>query len=169
ILGEILAQLLEDRGFVVERRFGLGGTLIGFEALRIDGLDLYAEYSGTLEQAILKSPRRLSYPDLQATLKRQYNMELLEPFGLNNTYALALRRDKAERLGLKTIGDLAQHPELQCGFTHDFLHRADGWEGLARTYGLTVRPSAMEHGLAYPALRENKLDVTDAYATDGEI
>src|SRR5262245_16137126 len=89
ILGEIMAQLLEDRGFAVDRRFGLGGTLIGFEALRIDGLDLYAEYSGTLEQAILKSPRRLPYRELQAVLRQKYGMELLEPFGLNNTYALA--------------------------------------------------------------------------------
>jgi osmoprotectant transport system permease protein len=169
ILGEIMAQLLEDRGFAVDRRFGLGGTLIGFEALRIGGLDLYAEYSGTLEQAILKSPRRLSYPELQAVLEREYGMNLLEPFGLNNTYALALRRSRAESLGLRTIGDLARHSELRCGFTHDFLHRADGWAGLARTYGLTVEPSALEHGLAYPALREDRLDVTDAYATDGEI
>ncbi len=168
-LGEIMAQLLEDRGFAVERRFGLGGTLIGFEALRIGGLDVYAEYSGTLEQAILKSPRRLSHAELQETLKRQYHMDLLEPFGLNNTYAIALRRDLAERLGLKTISDLTRHPELRCGFTHDFLHRADGWGGLARTYGLTLQPAAMEHGLAYPAIQENKLDLTDAYATDGEI
>src|SRR5712692_11955235 len=72
ILGESMAQLLEDRGFRVERRFGLGGTLIGFEALRIAGIDVYAEYSGTLEQAILKSPGRVPYAELQHTMRRTF-------------------------------------------------------------------------------------------------
>src|SRR5229473_1959103 len=169
ILGESMAQLLEDRGFRVERRFGLGGTLIGFEALRIGGIDVYAEYSGTLEQAILKLSRRLPYAELQDTLKHQFGMDFLQPLGFNNTYALALRRDQAERRGLRNISDLAKHSDLRYGFTHDFLNRHDGWAGLARIYGLEARPVAMEHGLSYPALRENKLDVTDAYSTDGDI
>src|SRR5262245_10132626 len=93
ILGEIIAQLLEGHGFPVERRFGLGGTLIGFEALRIGGIDVYVEYSGTLEQAILKSPSRLPYPELQSALQREYGMSFLRPLGFNNSYALALPRD----------------------------------------------------------------------------
>src|SRR5262249_7419286 len=169
ILGEIMAQLLEDRGLQVERRFGLGGTLIGFEALRIGGIDVYAEYSGTLEQAILKSPGRVAYAELQDTIRREYAMDFLEPFGFNNTYAIALSRSEAARRGLKTIGDLAKYPNLRYGFTHDFLSRHDGWAGLARTYGLTAEPSGIEHGLSYPAIRDDKLDVTDAYATDGDI
>src|SRR5947209_2448637 len=54
VLAEIMAQLLEDRGFVVERRFSLGGTLICFEALNRGSIDGYPEYSGTVEQAILQ-------------------------------------------------------------------------------------------------------------------
>src|SRR3954447_9541331 len=64
ILGEVMAQLLEDRGFAVRRKFGLSGTLVAFEAMRKGDVDVYAEYSGTLEQAILKSPRRGSYAEL---------------------------------------------------------------------------------------------------------
>jgi osmoprotectant transport system permease protein len=169
ILGEVIAQLLEGHGFRVERRFGLGGTLIGFEALRIGGIDVYVEYSGTLEQAILKSPSRLPYEGLQETMRREYGMDFLKPLGFNNSYALALRRDEARRRNLRTISDLASHPDLRLGFTHDFLHRHDGWPGLARAYGLTARPSGVEHGLAYPAIRDGKLDVTDAYTTDGDL
>jgi osmoprotectant transport system permease protein len=169
ILGEAMAQLLEDHGFQVERRFGLGGTLIGFEALRIGGIDVYAEYSGTLEQAILKLPERVSYAELQDTMRRTFGMELLAPLGFNNTYALALPRREAERRGLRTISDLVKHPDLRYGFTHDFLNRHDGWAGLARVYGLTAQPQAMEHGLSYPAIREGRLDITDAYSTDGDI
>src|SRR6516225_5119041 len=81
ILGEIMAQLLEDRDFAVARKFGLSGTLVAFESMRKGDIDVYAEYSGTLEQAILKSPRRGSYAELQATMKRTFDMDLLEPLG----------------------------------------------------------------------------------------
>jgi osmoprotectant transport system permease protein len=169
ILAEIIAQLLEDRGFRLERKFGLGGTLICFEALKNGEIDVYPEYSGTLEQAILKLPRRVSSGELRDTLKRRFGMELLDSFGFNNTYAIALSRSVAERHGLKTISDLAKFPNLRFGFSHEFLNRQDGWPGLAGTYGLSVRPSGIEHGLAYQAIREGKLDVTDVYSTDGDI
>ncbi len=169
ILAEIIAELLEDRGFQVGRRFGLGGTLICFEALKNGEIDVYPEYSGTLEQAILKLPHRVSYAELRGTLQRQFGMDLLDSFGFNNTYAIALGREVAGRLGLKTISDLAKFPQLRFGFSHEFLNRQDGWPGLARTYGLSARPSGIEHGLAYQAIRENRLDVTDVYSTDGDI
>ncbi|MBI3014701.1 MAG: ATP-binding cassette domain-containing protein, partial [Candidatus Tectomicrobia bacterium] len=169
ILSEILAQLLEDRGFAVDRKFGLGGTLICFDALRNGGIDLYPEYSGTLEQAVLKLPERVSYGELRRRLKSQFGLDLLDSFGFSNTYAIAVSRNLAEKLGLKRISDLSRLPGLRFGFSLEFLNRQDGWPGLARTYGLTVRPSGIEHGLAYQAIRENKLDLTDVYSTDGDI
>ncbi|MEE9172055.1 MAG: glycine betaine ABC transporter substrate-binding protein [candidate division NC10 bacterium] len=169
ILAEIIAQLLEDRGVRVARKFGLGGTLICFEALKNGEIDVYPEYSGTLAEAILKLPRRVSYAELQHALKRRFGMDLLESFGFNNTYAIALRRKLAEQRGLKTISDLAKFPDLRIGLSYEFLNRNDGWPGLARTYGLAVRPVGIEHGLAYQAIRENTLDVTDVYTTDGDI
>ena len=59
LLAEIMSQLLEDRGISVDRRYGLGGTMICFQALVNGEIDLYPEYSGTLEQAILKLEGRL--------------------------------------------------------------------------------------------------------------
>jgi osmoprotectant transport system permease protein len=169
ILAEISAQLLEDRGFRVERKFGLGGTLICFEALKRGEIDLYPEYSGTLEQAILKLPHRVSHRELREILKRRFDLDLLDSFGFNNTYAIAVSRGLARERGLKTISDLAKLPNLRFGFSHEFLNRQDGWPGLARTYGLPARPVGIEHGLVYHAIRENRLDVTDVYSTDGDI
>jgi osmoprotectant transport system permease protein len=169
ILAEISAQLLEDRGFRVERKFGLGGTLVCFEALKNGEIDLYPEYSGTLEQAILKLPRRVSYEELREILKRRFDLDLLESFGFSNTYAIAVSRRLARERGLKTISDLAKFSNLRFGFSHEFLNRQDGWPGLARTYGLPLQPVGIEHGLAYHAIREDRLDVTDVYSTDGDI
>ena len=54
LLGEIVAQMLELEGFAVERKFGLGGTLVCYEALVNGAIDVYVEYTGTLAEAILK-------------------------------------------------------------------------------------------------------------------
>src|SRR5438067_1824262 len=140
VLAEIMAQLLENRGFAVERRFSLGGTLICFEALKRGSVDVYPEYSGTLEQAILQLPAGVSHARMRELVQQRFNLEMLDFFGFSNTYALALSRKTAERLGLKRISDLSQQPNLRFGFSNEFLNRPDGWIGLARVYGLSARP-----------------------------
>lgn len=181
VLAEIMAQLLEDRGFTVDRRYSLGGTLICFEALKRGSIDVYPEYSGTIEQAILQLPGRVSHAQMRELLGTRFKMEMLDFFGFSNTYALTMSRATAERLGLKRISDLTRPPlpplakggmggvELRFGCSNEFLNRADGWLGLAKAYGLSVRPVGMEHALTYPAIHEGKLDVTDAYSTDGDL
>lgn len=169
VLAEIMAQLLESKGFKVERRFGLGSTLICFEALRNQSIDLYPEYTGTLEQEILKLPNRVDYTELQKQVHERYAMDLLPTFGFQNTYALALKRELAQARHLRKISDLAGASGLRYGFSHEFLERKDGWPGLARAYGLDATPSGIAHGLAYEAVDQGKLDITDVYSTDGDI
>lgn len=169
ILAEIIARLLEDRGIPVQRNTGLGGTLVCYEALKHGEIDVYPEYTGTLEQAVLKSPRRLSYEELRRELVADHGLVLLDALGFDNTYAIALKKSTAERLGVKKIGDLASATDLTYAFSHEFLNRQDGWPGLALEYGLGARPRGIEHGLAYQAIADGKIDVTDVYSTDGDI
>jgi osmoprotectant transport system permease protein len=169
ILAEMMAQALESAGYRVERNFGLGGTLICYEALVGGEIDVYPEYSGTIAQAILKLPGPVSYDELQRVLRRDTPTELLETFGFNNTYAIAVAHDRARELGVETIGDLARHPDLVVALSYEFLNRNDGWPGLKRTYGLPQEPVGIEHGLAYQAIEDEKIDVTDVYSTDGDI
>jgi osmoprotectant transport system permease protein len=169
VLAEIMAQLLEDRGFAVDRRFSLGGTLICFKALEVGEIDVYPEYSGTVEQEILKLHGRVSHAQMRALLGARFKLEMLDFFGFSNTYALAMTRATAERLKLKRISDLTGHPELRFGFSNEFKERRDGWLGLKQAYGLSAQPVGMEHSLTYIAINEGKLDVVDAYETDGEI
>jgi len=169
ILGEVIAQLLESRGFQVERRLALGATLICFQALINGDIDVYPEYSGTIEQAILKLSQRATIDELRRQLQQQYRLEFLAPFGFNNTYAIVVRKTDAERLGLKSISDLNKAPTLRYGFSNEFLKRLDGWPGLAALYGLTAIPNGIEHGLIYKAISEHSLDVIDVYSTDANI
>jgi osmoprotectant transport system permease protein len=168
VLAEIMAQIIESHGVPVVRKFGFAGTLVAFEALRAGEIDLYAEYSGTIAQAILKVDAQLGGPALAQALV-PLGLEPLQPFGFDNTYAIAVTPDLARDLGLARISDLREHPGLRFGFSHEFRDRADGWPGLRRAYALPQDSSGIEHGLAYQALLEDEIDVTDAYSTDGDL
>src|SRR5262249_50692552 len=88
-----------------------------------------------------------------------------DPLGFDNTYALAVRRDDSTKLGLRTISDLARHPELRAAFDAGFFERPDGWPGLQRQYGLRFADvRTMEHALTYPALASGRVDVIDAFS-----
>lgn len=170
LLSEIIAQTLESRGFTVKRKFGLGGTLVCFKALENGEVDVYPEYTGTLAEAVLKldefSPgiKRLNQ------LVEPKGLMMLSSFGFNNTYAMAIRPELAKRLNIRTISDLAQHPDVKLGFSLEFLNRKDGWPGMSRVYGFgNVSPTGIDHGLAYQAIHQGKIDVTDAYSTDGDL
>jgi len=168
ILAEVIAQRLEADGIAVERRFGLGGTLICFDALVAGEIDLYVEYTGTLSQAILGSPE-VTEVDALNELIADRGLAMRSPLGFNNTYAMATPRAVAESRGLERIGDMAAHGDLKVVVSHEFLERDDGWPGLSVAYGLDMPVTGIEHGLAYQAIAEGSIDVTDAYSTDGEL
>jgi len=91
------------------------------------------------------------------------------PLGFQNTYALAMTAAQAQALGIKTVSDLAKHPELAVAVSHEFLGRADGWPGLAQRYGLPHKPTGIDHGISYEALAAGRIAVTDIYSTDAKI
>lgn len=167
LLAEIVAQVLEAKGFVVERRLGLGGTLICYEALKNGEIDLYPEYTGTLSQAVLNLPGNPERDEINEALAAD-GLELLSEYGFNNTYAVVVPEGLAESLGLERIGDL-KGKNLTLAFSHEFLQRQDGWPGLAKRYELMQSVTGIQHGLAYQAISDGAIDVTDAYSTDGEL
>ena len=169
ILAEMLSQLIEGEGFTVERKFNLGGTAVCFEALRGGGIDLYPEYTGSLAEEILKSTEKLDHSELNDKLKADVNMEISPSFGFNNTYALAIRPTTAASKNLKSISDLQNAERIAAAFSYEFLKRKDGWDNLKNAYQLELNPVGIEHGLAYQAIVNGKIDLTDAYSTDGEI
>jgi osmoprotectant transport system permease protein len=168
IVAEIVAQLIEQAGEApVERKFGLGGTGIVYGALASGELDVYPEYTGTISRAILKDPAATAVADLRARLQR-LGLTISDPLGFDNTYALAVRRETASRLGLRTISDLRAHTGLTAAFDPGFMERDDGWPGLRRHYGLQLAGvRSIEHALAYQALHDARVDLIDVFSTDG--
>lgn len=170
ILGEIVARVVEDAGEArVERRLGLGGTGIVYGALLSGDIDLYPEYTGTIARAILRDPSLTTLAAIRERL-RPLGLTVSDPLGFDNRYALAVRRDTAERLGLRAISDLARHAGLAAAFDPGFLERDDGWPGLRRHYGLRFADvRIMEHALTYQALASGRVDVIDVFSTDGRL
>ncbi len=176
ILGELMAQLIEGRtDLPVERRFGLGGTMICHGALAKGEIDLYAEYTGTGYQAILHRSG-LSDPDeilrvVRKEYRERFQAEWLGPFGFNNTYAITARQADAETNNWRTISDLAGvAADLTAGFTSEFQERADGYPGLRKTYGFHFGETRdLGPSLMYEALARKQVDVICAFATDGRI
>ena len=167
VLAELVAQELEVAGFEVERRQGLGGTMVLWEALLAGAVDIYPEYTGTLAQTILQRPG--ADPIELAAALAELDLEIAAELGFNNSYAIAVDRELAEARGIAKISDLRQHPDLALGFSLEFLNRADGWPALSAHYNLSHEVTGLEHALAYRAIASGQLSATDAYTTDGEL
>jgi osmoprotectant transport system permease protein len=169
VLGGIAKTVLERAGFAVQERAGMGGTIILWQALSGGQIDVYPEYTGTIDEEILKTKEPLSHEEMRTALEK-FGVGMSTDLGFNNTYALVMRRTEAAKLGIQTISDLRRHPELKVGLTHEFLDRQDGWRPLATTYGLTMpNVSGIDHALGYAALARGAIDLKDAYSTDAKI
>ncbi|TFW35805.1 ABC transporter permease/substrate-binding protein [Massilia horti] len=163
ILGEIVTQTAAPYA-KTEHRQGLGNTAIVLAALRSGEIDIYPEYLGTIDLEILKNHQPSTLAQIRDALA-PLGLGVGVPLGFNNSYALAMRSDAR----LSKVSQLAHHPELRLGLSHEFLGRADGWPGLARRYALPQRPRGLDHGIAYEALNQHQVDVIDVYSTDARI
>jgi len=176
LLAEMFAQLLEARtDLQVERRLGLAGTQVCFEALKTGAIDIYPEYSGTGLVSILNEK---AGGDNTATLRRvrsefltRWDLWWLAPLGFENSWEIAVPQELAEREKLRTISDLARiSGRLRGGFGHEFVGREDGLLGLERVYGLrfaSVQP--LQQALQYQAAGDRRIDAMDAYTTDARL
>lgn len=174
ILGNMFASIIEyNTDLNVERKLNLGGTNVAFEAIKNDEVDLYPEYTGTGYVTIMKQKSISDTQKVYDEMKKYYNDELnisvLEPLGFNNTYAMAVRKDTADKYNLKTCSDLAAvSNKLILGSTFEFAEREDGYIGLQKTYNMNFKDSKCVDGaLRYQALANNNSDVIDAFSTEG--
>jgi glycine betaine/choline ABC-type transport system substrate-binding protein len=177
VLGEIIAQQIENKTHLpVERRFYLAGSYICHQAILGGRIDIYPEYTGTALTAILKlqpsSNPELVYNQVKTEYARQFNLEVGQTFGFNDTFAIEVRGEDARRLGLKTISQAAVYtPKWRAGFGYEFMERPDGYKGLAATYGLRFAesPRIMDLGLLARALKDKQVDLAAGNTTDGLI
>ena len=177
VLAELLAQHIEAKtGIPVVRKTNLGGTLLVHKALLSGDLDLYVEYTGTALTTVLNEKPQGTSEDVYNRVKKLYeerfHLEVTEPLGFENTFAMVIRGDDAKKLHLRTLSDLARiAPQWRAGVGYEFLERPDGFSGLCARYHLQFAgsPKVMDLGLIYRALVDHQVDVVAGNSTDGLI
>lgn len=177
VLGELLAQEIEAKSHLkVERRFYLAGSYICQQTLVAGRIDLYPEYTGTALTAILKQPLDRNSESVLDTVRRlyasRYHITVGPPLGFENTFAMVIRGDDAQRLRLTTLSQAAQYtPQWRLGVGYEFEQRPDGLPGLSAAYDLKFAepPRTMDLGLLYRALNAHQVDMIAANSTDGPI
>lgn len=178
LLTEITTQYLEIKGFDVEKRAGMGSTVLR-KAQENGQVDLYWEYTGTSLLNYNKFKGKLNPDEVYQKVKEldaKKGLVWLNASSANNTYALAMRKADADKAGIQSLSDLADavnsDADLQIAVNAEFYARDDGFKPLQKAYGFKMKRKdikRMDSGLTYTALKEEQVDIALVFATDGRI
>ena len=178
LLSEMTTQLLKAKGYDVQKKDGMGSTVV--REAQVNGqIDVYWEYTGTSLVTYNHVKKRMSAKQTYQTVKRldaKKGLTWLNPSTANDTYALAVQKSTAKTNSIKTLSGLAaaykKGKNLVMAVNAEFPKRPDGLPGLEKAYHFKVtraelRP--MDSGLTYQALKQGQVDIALVFATDGRI
>jgi osmoprotectant transport system substrate-binding protein len=179
ILSKITSIYLKDKGFDIEEASNMGSAVVR-SALENGQIDVYWEYTGTglvvYQKQAVETDSDKAYEKVKENDKEN-GIAWLNKANFNNTYAILMKKETAEKLGIKSISDLAKlvnddSKKLKFASNAEFYARQDGVKGLQEHYGFKF-PSKnvvkMDSGLLYNALKDGQVDVSVGFATDGRI
>ncbi|WP_074393568.1 ABC transporter permease/substrate-binding protein [Streptococcus suis] len=178
ILINMYKLLIEDQTDIkVEIKPNFGKTSFLYEALKSGSIDIYPEYTGTITSTLLKnSPMDLStnpeevYTYAKEAILEQDGLMYLAPMAFQNTYALAVTEDYAQKNGIEKISDLAKVQQTAvAGFSLEFNDREDGNIGLKNLYNLQLNVKTMEPALRYEAIKNGDVQIVEAFSTDSKV
>jgi osmoprotectant transport system permease protein len=173
ILAQLIGDELHESGLSGRRRSGLGSSVV-FRALASSEIDVYVDYSGTIwttQMHRTEQPGRAAVLEgMTEWLMQEHGVLALGPLGFGNAYALAMRRERAEALGVRTIADLARvAPQLDMGGDFEFFGRRE-WVALRDAYGLRFADRReYQSTFMYRAVADGAVDVISAFSSDGRI
>lgn len=173
ILARLIGQRLEQQGFEVEYRTGLGSAVL-HSAVASSNVDISVDYTGTVWTNELK---RTDNPGREAMFKTIVEWErdntgtlVLGRLGFENAYAFAMRRDRAAELGVTSLDDLAPFaPRLVVGGDPEFFERPE-WISVRDAYGMRFRETRnFSPTFMFNALKAREADAISAYSSDGRL
>lgn len=173
ILARMIGDRLEDAGYQVRYREGLGSA-VAFEALVSGDVDVYVDYTGTLWTNAMRRednpPRDAMLEQLSDWVSETHGARVLGRLGFENTYAFAVTQETARRYGLESIDDLAGvAPQMTMGTDVEFLNRPE-WANIRSAYGLAFGGTqSYQPTFMYRAVESGRADVITAFSSDGRI
>ena len=180
ILGELYAQTLEANGYTVEKRLNLGSVQVADQALQNGEIDMYPEYTGTSLDTVLdyKGDTQLDSPEATYQKAKKIYAErdpadtMLQPAPFNNTYGIPVRKETADKYGIKTLEDVAKNSDkLVLASFSEFQQRSDGFPNIKENYDINFRDIKIVNSLGnrYKALAQGDADVGVGFTTDGQL
>ncbi len=174
LLGYMYSDLItENTDLQVEQRFNLNGAALCFDALDSDKIDMFVEYTGTILPNMLHRPIETTdpaviYEQIRTLMAEENNIHISAPLGFNNTYAMSVLPETAQKHGLKTLSDLMKKaPQLRLGCTVEFVQREDCLNLLKSTFGTAFQDvKGLDASIRYEAVVAGQVDVIDAFTTD---
>lgn len=180
LFGELISALLEENGFKIDKRFGLN-TLVKRTGMLNGQIDVTADYTGTAwttyyhKEKLIYDPVEL-YNQVK-NIDKEKGLVWLDLTSINNSYALAMKRERAESLGIDTISELAEyvndHPgELKIAIDYEFFEGAMNIFEMAEAYNMNISKNdvkTMQWGLTYEAVNQGDADITMVFTTDSQL
>ncbi|BEN54277.1 glycine betaine ABC transporter substrate-binding protein [Serratia marcescens] len=184
ILSAITVQYLRAKGFQVEPKTNLA-TVITRNAMINKQIDMTWEYTGTSLIIFNHINKRMTPQETYDTVKKldaKLGLVWLQPADMNNTYAFAMQRQRAEKEQIRTMSQLVAKMEQVrrtdpkhnwlLGLDLEFAGRSDGLKPMQALYDMPLdRPQIrqMDPGLVYNAIRDGFVDAGLVYTTDGRV
>jgi osmoprotectant transport system substrate-binding protein len=175
ILANAISLLIQNDTKLKTKIVTMDNNLL-WQGIQGGEVDTYVEYTGTALLNMLKEkpeydPQKV-YDIVKEKMKEQYQIEVLDQIGFNDTYALTLRKEIAEKYNIKTTSELAEHAgEAVFGTSQDFIKREDTWPLLEKAYNLQFKEikTIQNNSMAYQAIQQGLIDVSTVYTTDSKI
>lgn len=187
LLGNMIVQILENAGIPVDNRTEFGTTAVIRKAIMSGEIDIYPEYTGNGAFFYDGSDSSV-WKDLEAgyeTIKKlDYEagkIVWLRPAPANNTWAIAIRQDLADKENLKTLSDLAGYVnaggKVKLAGSEEFVSRPDSLPAFEAAYGfhlekdqLLILSGGNTATTEKAAARETDgVNLAMAYGTDGQL
>jgi osmoprotectant transport system substrate-binding protein len=189
VLGQIILQMLQSKGFTVEDKTRTGTTEVVRKALTVGEIDGYPEYTATaltqffpgekVDPAILKNAA-LSYAKVKS-LDASNSVDWLTPAPADNTWAVAIPKKLAQSKNIKTLADWAAYIKagnpVKVAGSQEFFSRSDAFPAFAKAYGIVLTPQQKvilatgDTSVTEKAASSgtNGVNAAMAYGTDGSI
>lgn len=184
ILSAMTVQYLRKKGFQVEPKTNIA-TVISRNAMINKQIDMTWEYTGTSLIIFNHIKERMTPEQSYETVKRldaKHGLVWLKPADMNNTYAFAMQRKRAEAEHINTMSEMVARVEhirqtdpdhnWMIGLDLEFAGRSDGLKPFQKAYDMPLdRPQIrqMDPGLVYNAIRDGFVDAGLIYTTDGRV
>ncbi|MCL6598881.1 MAG: hypothetical protein K6T81_09075 [Alicyclobacillus macrosporangiidus] len=177
----IIKDLIEAKTSIrvtVKKTSGASGLM--HSMLQQGDIQMYLGYDGTEFTGPLKQSYTGEYaghPDkvtqyVKDQEMKQFHAWVSPSLGYEDTYALAVTEQTAEKDHLKTVSDAVPYAKDWVLATDSTFQarQGDGLPGFEQAYGIQFKSAkSMSYDMMYPALQQGAVDAAIVYSTDGRL